>query len=127
MAVNNALAVDLGGQACSESFGPAMYTGTGGQTVFTITAAYSNPGRSVIVTPSTAVVDGERISRIVPILEAGSVVTAQRAFVDYVVTEFGIASLKGKSLRQRASALLEVAHPEFQPELRKQAEQIYHI
>lgn len=127
VAVNNALAVDLGGQACSESFGPAMYTGTGGQTVFTITAAYSNPGRSVIVTPSTAVVDGERISRIVPILEAGSVVTAQRAFVDYVVTEFGIASLKGKSLRQRASALLEVAHPEFQPELKKQAKQIYHI
>ena len=127
VAVNNALAVDLGGQACSESFGPFMYTGTGGQTIFTITAAYCNPGRSVIVTPSSAEVNGRRVSRIVPMLEPGSVVTAQRTFVDYVVTEFGIAELKGKSLKQRAAALLEVAHPDFQPDLRREAERIYHI
>jgi 4-hydroxybutyrate CoA-transferase len=127
VAVNNALAVDLGGQACSESIGPYMYTGTGGQTIFTITAAYCNPGKSVIVTPSSAVVTGRRISRIVPMLEPGSVVTAQRAFVDYVVTEQGIATLKGKSLRQRAAALIEVAHPDFREELRKEAKRIYHM
>jgi 4-hydroxybutyrate CoA-transferase len=127
VAVNNAMAVDLGGQACSESIGPFMYTGTGGQTIFTITAAYCNPGRAVIVTPSSAVVGGRRISRIVPMLEPGSVVTAQRAFVDFVVTEYGIAALRGKSLRQRAAALIEIAHPEFREELRKEAQRIYHL
>jgi acyl-CoA hydrolase len=127
VAVNNALAVDLGGQACSESIGPYMYTGTGGQTIFTITAAYCNPGKSVIVTPATALVKGRRISRIVPMLEPGSVVTAQRAFVDFVVTEYGIAPLKGKTLKQRAAALIEVAHPDFREELRKEAKRIYHL
>ncbi|MCS6925487.1 MAG: hypothetical protein NZ578_06255 [Candidatus Binatia bacterium] len=127
VAVNNAMAVDLGGQACSESIGPFMYTGTGGQAIFTITAAYCNPGRAVIVTPSSAVVNGQRISRIVPVLEPGSVVTAQRAFVDYVVTEYGIASLRGKSLRQRAAALIEVAHPDFRAELKKEAQRLYHL
>jgi 4-hydroxybutyrate CoA-transferase len=127
VAVNNAMAVDLGGQACSESFGPFMYTGTGGQTIFTITAAYCNPGRAVIVTPSSAVVHGRRVSRIVPMLEPGSVVTAQRSFVDYVVTEYGIAALRGKSLRQRAAALIEIAHPDFREELKKEARRIYHL
>jgi acyl-CoA hydrolase len=127
VAVNNALAVDLGGQACSESIGPYMYTGTGGQAIFMIVAAYCTPGKGVIVTPSSALVKGRRISRIVPMLEPGSVVTAQRAFVDYVVTEQGIATLKGKSLRQRAAALIDVAHPEFREELRKEAKRIYHM
>jgi len=127
VAVNNALAVDLGGQACSESIGPLMYTGTGGQAIFTVTAAYCNPGKSVLVTPSSAIVKGKRISRIVPTLEAGSVVTAQRTFVDYVVTEYGIATLRGKSLRQRAAALIEVAHPEFRPDLMREAQRIYHM
>src|SRR5262245_41154997 len=127
VAVNNAMAVDLGGQACSESIGPFMYTGTGGQTIFTITAAYCNPGKAVIVTPSSSVVKGRRISRIVPMLEPGSVVTAQRAFVDYVVTEYGVASLRGKSLKQRAAALIDIAHPEFREELRKEAKRIYHM
>lgn len=127
VAVNNAMAVDLGGQACSESIGPYMYTGTGGQTIFTVTAAYCNPGRSVIVTPASALVKGRRVSRIVPMLEPGSVVTALRAFVDYVVTEYGIASLRGKGLKQRAAALIEVAHPEFREELRKEAKRIYHL
>ena len=127
VAVNNAMAVDLGGQACSESIGPFMYTGTGGQTIFTVAAAYCNPGQAVIVTPSSAVVSGRRISRVVPMLEPGSVVTAQRAFVDFVVTEYGIASLRGKSLKQRAAALIEIAHPEFREELRKEAKRIYHL
>jgi acyl-CoA hydrolase len=127
IAVNNAMAVDLSGQACSESIGPFMYTGTGGQTIFTITAAYCNSGRSIIVTPSSAMVKGRRVSRIVPTLEPGSVVTAQRAFVDFVVTEYGIALLRGKSLKQRAGALIEIAHPEFREELRKEARRIYHL
>ena len=127
VAVNNAMAVDLGGQACSESIGPFMYTGTGGQTIFTIAAAYGNPGRAVIVTPSSSLVQGQRVSRIVPMLEPGSVITAQRAFVDFVVTEHGIASLRGKSLRQRAAALIDIAHPEFREELRKEAKRIYHL
>lgn len=127
VAVNNALAVDLGGQACSESIGPYMYTGTGGQTVFMVTAAYCNPGKGVIVTPSSASVKGRRLSRIVPMLEPGSVVTAQRAFVDYVVTEYGIAQLRGKSLRQRAAALVEIAHPDFREELRTEARRIYRM
>jgi 4-hydroxybutyrate CoA-transferase len=127
VAVNNALAVDLGGQACSESIGPYMYTGTGGQTVFMVTAAYCNPGKGVIVTPSSAIVKGCRLSRIVPMLEPGSVVTAQRAFVDYVVTEYGVAQLRGKSLRQRAAALIEIAHPDFREELRTEARRIYQM
>jgi acyl-CoA hydrolase len=127
VAVNNAMAVDLGGQACSESIGPFMYTGTGGQTIFTITAAYCNPGRAVIVTPSSSLVRGRRVSRIVPMLEPGSVITAQRAFVDFVVTEYGIASLRGKSLKQRAAALIEIAHPEFREELKREAKRIYHL
>ena len=127
VAVNNAMAVDLGGQACSESIGPFMYTGTGGQTIFTITAAYCNPGRSIIVTPSSALVKGRRVSRIVPTLEPGSVITAPRAFVDFVVTEYGIASLRGKSLKQRAGALIEIAHPAFREELKKEAKRIYHL
>lgn len=127
VAVNNALAIDLGGQACSESIGPLMYTGTGGQTIFTITAQYCNPGKSILVTPSSSIVKGKRISRIVPTLEPGSVVTALRAFVDYVVTEYGIATLRGKSLRQRAAALVEVSHPEFRPDLMREAQRIYHL
>ena len=67
------------------------------------------------------------MSRIVPMLEPGSVVTALRAFVDFVVTEYGIASLRGKSLKQRAAALIEVAHPEFREELKKEAKRIYHL
>jgi 4-hydroxybutyrate CoA-transferase len=127
VAVNNAMAVDLGGQVCSESIGPFMYTGTGGQTIFTITAAYCTPGKAVIVTPASSIVHGRRISRIVPMLEPGSVVTAQRAFVDYVATEYGIAALRGKSLKQRAAALIEIAHPEFREELKKEAKRIYHL
>ena len=127
VAVNNAMTVDLGGQACSESIGPFMYTGSGGQTIFTITAAYCNPGRSIIVTPSSSLVKGRRVSRIVSMLEPGSVVTAQRAFVDFVVTEYGIASLRGKSLKQRAAALIEVAHPDFREDLKREAKRLFHL
>jgi len=127
IAVNNGLAVDLTGQTCSESLGPHMFTGVGGQTVFAIAAAYAETGRSIIVTPSSSMVQGKRVSRIVPMLAEGSVVTAQRAFVDYVVTEYGIAHLKGKSIKQRAGALIDIAHPEFREILRSEAKRLYHL
>jgi 4-hydroxybutyrate CoA-transferase len=72
-------------------------------------------------------VKGRRLTRIVPMLEPGSVVTALRAFVDYVVTEYGIAELRGKTLKQRAAALIEVTHPDFREELKKEAKRIYHL
>ncbi len=127
VAVNNALSVDLTGQACSESLGPHMFTGVGGQTVFAIAAVYAKAGKSIIVTPASSLVQGKRVSRIVPMLAEGSVVTAPRAFVDYVVTEYGIASLRGKSLKQRAQALIEIAHPEFRDILREEARRLYHL
>src|SRR4051794_23810060 len=115
--VNNALQVDLTGQVSAESIGQQMYTGVGGQTVFMIAGAYSPGGRSVSVTPSSSVptATGQRVSRIVPTLEAGGVVTVPRTYIDHVVTEQGIATLRGKTIKERARAMLEVAHPDFRP------------
>ena len=93
--VNNALQVDLTGQVSAESIGQQMYTGVGGQTVFMIAGAYSPGGKSVSVTPSSSVpiATGQRVSRIVPTLDPGGVVTVPRTYIDYVVTEQGIAEL----------------------------------
>jgi 4-hydroxybutyrate CoA-transferase len=124
--VNNALAVDLTGQVAAESFDHRMYTGVGGQTVFMIAGAYSPGGRSVSVLPSSARPggDGARCSRIVPGLPAGTPVTVPRTFVDTVVTEHGIADLRGRSVRERAAALIEIAHPEFREALRADARRL---
>jgi 4-hydroxybutyrate CoA-transferase len=116
IAVNNALTVDLGGQAASETIGANIYSGTGGQTVFAVGACLAG-GKSVIVLPSSSIVAGRRVSRIVPELAPGSVVTVPRSCVHYVVTEQGIADLRGKSLPQRARELIAVAHPELRAEL----------
>ncbi len=124
ISVNNAMAVDLTGQTNGESIGPIMYTGTGGQTAFVIGAALAG-GKTVIVVPSTSMVKGKRISRIVPVLDPGSVVTSQRGFLHYVVTEYGIATLKGKSIRERIEELVAVAHPDFRSELRADAKRLY--
>ena len=91
ISVNNAMAVDLTGQTNGESIGPLMYTGTGGQTAFVVAACLAG-GKTVIVVPSSSIVQGKRISRIVPVLDAGSVVTSPRGFVHHVVTEYGIAN-----------------------------------
>jgi acyl-CoA hydrolase len=124
--VNNALAVDLTGQVAAESFDHRMYTGVGGQTVFMIAGAYSPGGRSVSVLPSSARPAGaaRRVSRIVPALPPGTPVTVPRTFVDTVVTEHGIADLRGRTLRERAGALIEVAHPEFRESLRGEARRL---
>ena len=84
-------------------------------------------GKTVIVVPSSSIVNGKRISRIVPMLDEGSVVTSPRGFVHHVVTEYGIATLKGKSIRQRIEELVAIAHPDFRSELRAEARQAYRV
>jgi acyl-CoA hydrolase len=124
-AINNALAVDVTGNVSSESMGPQIFSGPGGQTVFAVAAATVNAG-SVIVLPSSEVLKtGERVSRIVPALEAGTTITVHRAYVDYVVTEQGIARLTGKSIRQRIDELLAVSHPDLRPQLREEVQRLY--
>lgn len=125
-AINNALTIDLTGQIASESLGPQMFTGPGGQTAFAIAACLVG-GKSIIALPASSIVQGERVSRIVPTLAPGTVVTTPRAFVDYVVTEYGIATLRGKNLRQRAQELIAISHPDFRTELRREAAQLYRL
>ena len=124
VAVNSCLAIDLTGQVSAESFGgPMMYSGVGGQMDFMIGAMHSEGGRSIMLLQATA--RQGQTSRIVPQLEPGAIVTTPRTYIDYVVTEFGIANLQGKTQRQRAEALIEIAHPDFRPELRQQARRLF--
>jgi acyl-CoA hydrolase len=127
--VNNALQVDLTGQVSAESIGQQMYTGVGGQTVFMVAGAYSHGGRSVSVTPSSSVptTTGQRVSRIVPTLDPGGVVTVPRTYIDHVVTEQGIATLRGKTIKERVHALLEITHPDFRDELTEEAKRLYAV
>lgn len=127
VAINNALMVDLTGQVASESLGTQLWTGVGGQTAFMIAAQYSLGGRSISVLPSSHLVDGQRRSRIVPTLPEGTLVTVPRTLVDYVVTEQGIASLRGKTVRQRIGEMISVAHPDFRNHLRHEAQRLYGI
>lgn len=126
-AVNNALLVDLTGQVASESLGTRAWTGVGGQTAFMIAAQYSRGGRSITVLPSSHLIDGQRVTRIVPTLPEGTVVTVPRTLVDYVVTEHGIASLRGKTVRERVGELIAIAHPDFTGELKDAAKRLYGI
>ncbi len=115
VAINSAIEVDLTGQVCSDSIGHLLYSGIGGQVDFVRGAARSKGGLPIIALPATAK-DG-RVSRIVPVLKPGSGVVTSRGDVHYVVTEFGVAYLHGKNLRQRAEALVQIAHPDFRDEL----------
>lgn len=122
IAINNAIEVDLYGQVCSESSGIRHLTGTGGQLDFILGAQRSNGGRGLICLSSTITgKDGELISRIVPTLPRGATVTIPRSITHYVVTEYGIANLKGKSTYERAEALVDIAHPRFREQLIKHA------
>ena len=127
VAINNALQVDLTGQVAAETIGNLIWSGVGGQTAFSIAANYSKGGRSITVLPSTSFVSGERVSRIVPTLPGGAAVTVPRTLVDYVVTEHGIAHLRGKSLRERAQELIAIAHPDFHSELRREANSVFSV
>jgi 4-hydroxybutyrate CoA-transferase len=118
--INNAISVDLTGQITAETtFGTRMINGPGGQPDFVIGAALSRGGRSITCLPSTAL-DGV-VSRIVPVLDEGTMVSVPRNYADYVVTEYGIACLMGKTVRERANELIAIAHPDFRDELRKKA------
>jgi len=127
IAINNALQIDLTGQVTSETLNGQLYSGPGGQTTFAVAAAVGEGGRSVIALPSSSLVGGERHSRIVGTLPAGSVVTTPRTFVDHVVTEYGIATLRGKTIRQRAEELIAVAHSDARVDLRRQATELHHL
>jgi 4-hydroxybutyrate CoA-transferase len=119
VAINSALAVDLTGQVCADSIGTGIYSGFGGQLDFIRGAARSNGGVPVIALPSTAKEDS--ISRIVDTLIPGSGVVTTRADVHYVVTEYGLANLYGKSLRERARMLIDISHPKFRDQLESAA------
>jgi acyl-CoA hydrolase len=121
VAVNSAIEVDLTGQVCSDSMGTQIYSGFGGQLDFIRGAAHAKGGKPIIAMPSTA--KGGKLSRIVPILKPGAGVVTTRADVHYVVTEYGIAYLHGKNLRERAEALIQVAHPDFREGLFKAAQE----
>jgi acyl-CoA hydrolase len=112
VAINSALQVDLTGQVCADSLGTRPYSGFGGQVDFIRGAARSKSGVPIIALPATA--HGGQFSRIVPTLEPGAGVVTSRADVHYVVTEHGIAYLHGKTLRERAEALIAIADPRFQ-------------
>lgn len=117
--INSALQIDLSGQVCADSIGHQIYSGVGGQVDFVLGATYSEHGKSIIALPSTA--QKGALSRLVTTLAAGAGVVTTRAQVDYVVTEFGVAELRGRSLGQRAKDLIAIAHPEFQEALLREA------
>ena len=124
VSMNNALSVDLTGQICFESIlGGIPMQGPGGQPDFHIGAFYSKGGRAISALYSTAV-DGT-VSRIVPQFEEGTVVSVPRSHADYIVTEYGVAKLIGKSFRERAEELISIAHPDFRAELRKEAKKLF--
>jgi acyl-CoA hydrolase len=119
VAINATLQIDLLGQCGSESLGYLPYSGTGGQADFVRAANISKGGKAFIVLPSTA--KNDSISRIVPVMSPGTHVTTSKNDVNYVVTEFGVAQLRGKSAKQRARELIGIAHPNFREELTGQA------
>lgn len=116
-AINSAIQVDLSGQVNAETIGGIQVSGVGGQTDFICGAGKSKGGKSIIVLSSTT--SNEKRSRIVDCLDPGASVTSLRHDIDYVVTEYGIACLKGKTLRERAKSLIDIAHPKFRDELEK--------
>jgi 4-hydroxybutyrate CoA-transferase len=123
VALNNALTVDFSGQISAESIGSRLIGSAGGQTAFAIGAILSKGGRSITVLPSTA--KNGTVSRIVPVFEPGTGITVPRNCADYIVTEYGIAHLRGKSVRKRAEELISIAHPDFRAELMKSAKKLY--
>ncbi|MDI6765622.1 MAG: acetyl-CoA hydrolase/transferase C-terminal domain-containing protein [Bacteroidota bacterium] len=119
VAINSAIEVDITGQVCSDSIGTKIYSGFGGQLDFIRGAAYSKGGKPIIALPSTTKKD--TVSRIVANLKRGAGVVTTRADVHYIVTEYGIAELHGKNIRQRSRALIDIAHPKFREGLEQYA------
>ena len=125
IAINSAIEVDLTGQVCSDSMGTRLYSGIGGQVDFIRGAAHSDGGKGIIALPSITK-DG-KISRIVPKLKSGAGVVTSRGDVHYVITEYGVALLFGKSIKERVLALIKISHPRFRDELTKFAKDTYKI
>lgn len=125
VAINSALSIDLTGQVSADSIGTRFYSGVGGQMDFMRGAALAAEGRAIIALPSVAA--GGSISRIVPVLAEGAGVVTSRAHVRTVVTEYGVAELFGRSVRERAAALIAIAHPDFRDELAREAQRLYHV
>ncbi|MBN1179109.1 MAG: acetyl-CoA hydrolase/transferase family protein [Anaerolineae bacterium] len=125
VAINSAIEVDLTGQVCADSIGTKLYSGVGGQLDFVYGASRSKGGVPIIALPSSA--KGERFSRIVSMLKPGAGVVTTRYHVHYVVTEYGVAEMYGKTIRQRALALINIAHPAFRDELTRQAKELNYI
>lgn len=128
VAINSAIEVDLTGQVCADSIGPKMYSAVGGQLDFMYGASRSKGGVPIITMPSTSTLrDGTVISKIVPMLKQGAGVVTSRNHVHYVVTEFGVAEMYGKCVRQRAQALIGIADPRFRDELTDQAKKLKYL
>ena len=125
VAINSAISIDLTGQVSADSIGTRFYSGVGGQMDFMRGAALSPEGRAIIALPSTAA--GGTVSRIAPVLAEGAGVVTSRAHVRTVVTEYGVAELFGRSVRERAAALIGIAHPDFRDELAREAARRYHV
>jgi 4-hydroxybutyrate CoA-transferase len=125
VAINSALQVDLTGQVCADSIGSRIYSGVGGQVDFIRGAARSKGGLPIIAFLSTA--KNDSLSRIVPMLNTGAGVVTTRNDVHYVVTEYGVASLYGKTVRQRAQELINIAHPKFREELKAAARELEYL
>ncbi len=128
VAINSAIEVDLTGQVCADSIGPKIYSGVGGQLDFIYGASRSKGGIPIIALPSTTTLrDRQVVSRITAMLKQGAGVVTTRNHVHYVVTEYGVAYLYGKSIRQRALQLINIAHPDFRAELTRQARELHYI
>lgn len=128
VAVNSAIEVDLTGQICADSIGPKLYSGVGGQLDFVYGASRSKGGVPIIALPSVATLrDGTQLSKIVSMLKPGAGVVTSRNHVRFVVTEHGIADLYGKTIRQRAQALINVADPQFREGLLQQARELHYL
>lgn len=117
--INTAISIDLTGQVCSESLGPVQYSGTGGQRDTHVGAVMSPGGKGIIALRSTA--KGGTVSTITPMLAPGSIVTMTRNDIDYVVTEYGVAHLRGQSVFDRCARLIKIAHPDFRDQLTEEA------
>jgi acetyl-CoA hydrolase len=128
VAINSAIEVDLTGQVCADSIGPKLYSGVGGQLDFIYGASRSKGGVPIIALPSmTTMRDGTVISRIVTMLKRGAGVVTSRNHVRYIVTEYGVADLYGKSIRQRAEALINIAHPDFRADMKREATELRYM
>ncbi|NIM92410.1 MAG: 4-hydroxybutyrate CoA-transferase [Anaerolineales bacterium] len=128
VSINSAIEVDLTGQINADSIGPKLYSGVGGQLDFVYGASRSEGGKPIITLPSTVTLsNGTTLSRIVSMLKPGSGVVTTRNHVHYVVTEFGIAHLYGRTIRERARALINIAHPDFQEDLERQAFELRYL